>query len=147
MAGYVSTYFIENSDGVDGYDGIRKIDLVIAVGASDREWLSPLKFRTKAIEKPLWKIDTIIPNPKQYYNCIIDAVIAFAPQFFSKCPLVYEVAKEIGKNNRIDFNEKSQIPKSWDLLRAQATPIFEKLSIYEARLSSIRGQLRYPKWE
>ena len=39
---------------------------------------------------------------------------------------------------RLDFDSgKDKIPASWESLRKEATPIFEKLNVFEAKLSQI----------
>ncbi len=77
---------------------------------------------------------------------IIDAFIAFAPELFKECSILQKVANEIGNSTSIDFTNSETIPKSWNHLREQARPIFEKIPIFEAQISEIRGKDKYPVW-
>jgi pyruvate formate-lyase activating enzyme-like uncharacterized protein len=135
MAGYIGMYLFGDDRG---NDGVNSIYLGILVGTSDRQWLEPVQIKqSKNVVKPVWDIGVIIPDPDNYQNSLIDACIAFAPHLFMNCTELENVKKEIGKSTRIDFTDKSQIPKSWNSLRRQALPIFEKLSIFDASIRKI----------
>jgi len=145
VAGYVKFYLLGGKGGYMGVDGINPIDLVIGVGTSDREWLKPVSIRTGKQSNPIWKLDSIIPDPDNYENSIIDAFIAFSPHSFKECSKFQEVVTQVGNSLQIDFNDKEKIPKSWGMLREEAKPIFEKMTVFEANLSELPS--KYPKWE
>ena len=128
--------------GVNGSDGINPIDLIIGVGTSDREWLEPL-FASKESQ---FGIKAMIPNPDSYSNTIIDACIAFAPSLFNKCGLLKQVSDELGGITKLDFTNKDSIPSSWDALRFQAKPVFEKISVFESPINEIRGREKFPNF-
>jgi len=142
LAGFIKLYLIGGRGGFDGADGINPIDLIIGVGASDREWLEPIF----AAKKSYLGIEVIIPDPDNYQNSIIDACIAFAPDLFKKCELLHKVAVELGGSNRLDFTDKNTIPKSWEELRDQARPIFGNISVFESPIIEISGKMKFPKW-
>jgi len=144
-AEYVKILLVGKKAGTEKTSGINSIDVAILIGEGNREWLEAMRAASKRPVKPVWKIDVIIPDPVNYSNCIIDACMAFAPHLFKECPELDNVAKQIGNASRIDFTEEDQIPKSWNKLREQARPIFEKMSIFEAgSISQIHT--KYPKW-
>jgi len=144
MAGYVKMYMVGSLGGVDGVDGIGNINLVIGVGASDREWLRVLNQNPNS--NPFWKLKTIIPDPQNYENSIIDAVIAFAPELFKECSELKLVAKQLGTSTRISF-DSGPVPESWEKLREQARPIFEKIAVFESPIVELRGKDKYPSWD
>ena len=131
--------------------GINSIDVAILIGANGRDFFEAMRPAYKNMSKRIWRIDSIIPDPTNYSDSIIDACIAFAPHLFEECSELQNVAREIGSSRRIDFTEEEEfnkIPKSWSKLREQAKPIFDKISIWEIEgISSIPLRKRYPKWE
>ena len=145
MAGYVKFYLVGGKGGYCGVDGINPINMIIGVGASDREWLSPIIMNSKNQSKPIWKLNVIIPDPDNYGNSIIDACIAFCPEKFKDCSYFDEVVKQVGNSERIEFVNEDKIPSSWSKLRNQALPIFEKMTVFEAKISEMPD--KYPKWE
>lgn len=148
MAGYIKAYISGTRGGFDGADGISSFELVIGVGASDREWLKPLYYANReTLKTTIWKIEKIIPNPENYENSIIDAFIAFAPGLFEGCEILQKVASEIGSSKSIDFTNPKTIPKSWNRLREKARPIFEKIPVFEANMLELRGREKYPRWQ
>ena len=136
MAGYSSIFCIGGVGGFQGYDGINPINLQIFVGNSDRMWLeSHYVDRTL---KPIGKIRVIIPEVPGALNGLLDACIAFAPKYFQECPSLENVKEDLRDIKRLDFHlGKDKIPTSWESLRKEAAPIFEKLNVFEARLSQI----------
>ena len=136
MAGYSSIFCIGGVGGFQGCDGINPINLQIFVGNSDRMWLeSHYVDRTL---RPIGKIRIIIPEVPDSLHRLLDACIAFAPKYFQECPSLEKVKEELRDTKRLDFDSgKDKIPASWESLRKEATPIFEKLNVFEAKLSQI----------
>ena len=69
--------------------------------------------------KPLGKIWRIIPST--FETALLDACIAFAPQFFESCETLNKV-----KSNLPDTDLLDNRPEGWNKLREEARPIFEK---------------------
>ena len=150
-AEYVKMLLVGKKAGSEQKSGINSIDVAILIGANSREYLEAMRPSYKNASKPIWEIDSMIPDPGNYSNSIIDACIAFAPHLFEECSELQNVASEIGNSRRIDFTEEedaNKIPKSWSKLREQAKPIFDKISIWEIEgMSSRQLRKKYPKWE
>ena len=101
---------------------------LIIVGDGGRQW-----FQSSYIDrhiKPIGKLDTIIPEGPAHPNALLDACIAFAPEFFESCPTLDEVKSTIPYEQRvIDFDMdsgNSKIPEKWSQLREEARPIYDK---------------------
>ena len=88
--------------------------------------------------RPIGKIRTIIPEVPDALHGLLDACIAFAPKYFQECPSLEKVKGELRDTKRLDFDSgKDKIPASWESLQKEATPIFEKLNVFEAKLNQI----------
>ena len=136
MAGYSSIFCIGGVGGFQGVDGINPINLEIFVGNSNRMWLQSHYVDTTL--KPIGKISVIIPEIPDAQHRLLDACIAFAPKYFQDCPSLEKVKKELENAVKLDFDlGKDKIPDSWKSLRKEATPIFKKLNIFEAKLNQI----------
>ena len=136
MAGYSSIFCIGGVGGFQGVDGINPINLQIFVGNSDRMWLES-HYVDKTL-KSIGKISVIIPDVPDATHRLLDACIAFAPKYFQVCPSLEKVKKELENTERLDFDlGKDKIPASWESIRKEATPIFEKLNIFEAKLKQV----------
>ena len=88
--------------------------------------------------KPIGKIRVIMPEVPDALHRLLDACIAFAPKYFQECPSLEKVKEDLRDTKRLDFHlGKDKIPASWESLRKEAAPIFEKLNVFEAKLSQI----------
>ena len=136
MAGFSKIYCVGGLGGFQGRDGINPIDLQILVGNGDRMWLEPHYFDNRL--KPIGKIKKIIPEFPDPLNTLFDAIIAFAPKYFNNCPSLNEVKKDLKNVTKLDFDfARDKIPSSWNYLRREAKPTFERMNIFEAELSKI----------
>ena len=136
MAGYSTIYCIGGEGGFQGADGMNPIYFQILQGEGERRWLEPHYF-DKTIT-PIGKINVIIPESPELKDAIVDACVAFAPKYFQECPSLEKVKEDLRDTKRLDFDSgKDKIPASWESLRKEAAPIFEKLNVFEARLSQI----------
>ncbi len=72
--------------------------------------------------KPLSKIWRIIPCGPEDENALLDACIAFAPQFFESCKSLNEIKSNLGDTDILETKR----PEGWEKLRNEARPIFEK---------------------
>ena len=143
MAGLRKLFCIGGKGGFMGADGINPISLQILVGQSDRFWLEPRYFDDTL--KPIGKIQVIIPNQNDHTNSLIDACIAFSPEYFKKCPSLEKVKQGLDNFKRLDFDlHEEKIPESWNQLRKEAVPIFEKLNIFQADLVELDVDKKYP---
>ena len=125
-------YFI----GHAGYDGLNPIKAIIVVGNSDRQWLQAIDIHKKS--KTLGKIQTIIPQGPDDPDSIIDAIIAFAPDYFLNCPSFEQVSKDCQHLSVLDFDlSLDKIPKSWFSLREEAKKIIPSIGIFKAPFTPV----------
>ena len=125
-------YFI----GHAGYDGLNPIKAIIVVGNSDRQWLQAILFDKKS--KRLGKIRVIIPRGPDDPDSIIDAIIAFAPDYFLNCVSFEQVSKDCQHLSVLDFDlSLDKIPKSWFSLREEAKKIIPSIGIFKAPFTPV----------
>jgi len=125
-AEYTAIFLVDNNAE---YGGEYNMNLfLIIVGDGGRRWFQP-SYIDRHI-KPIGKLDTIIPEGPTHPNALLDACIAFAPDFFESCPTLDEVKSTIPDDQRgIDFDMesgKNKIPEKWSQLREEARPIYDK---------------------
>jgi hypothetical protein len=134
MAGFSRIYCLGGMGGFMGADGLNPLSAQILVGDADRQWLEPRYFDKRF--KPIDKIGAIVPESPNHPYMLLDACMAFFSNLFEKCHSLKEVRKQGIGLTRLDFNAKgSEIPKSWNVLRKEAIPIFRNLAIFEAELN------------
>ena len=137
MAGYSKIYCIGGLGGFEGADGINPIDFQIWVGDGERRWFEVHYFNDKI--KPIGKLRTIIPESPDHPDGLLDACIAFSPEYFHVCAALEAVREKLQSQDRLDFNlEKRRIPREWVALREQARPLFRDLIIFEAELEPLQ---------
>lgn len=133
MAGISKLYVVGGQGGFMGSDGVNPVDFIILVGDSSRQWLEPV-YHDPSI-KPLGRLTTIIPEGPDRPDSLLDACIAFAPGFFSKCPSLKKVRVQLADTERLDFDlGRSAIPTSWAALREEARPIYQHICMWQATL-------------
>ena len=133
MAGFSKLFVIGGQGGFMGADGVNPIEFMILVGDSGRQWLEP--FYHDVSIKPLGQLKTIVPEKSDSPDSVLDACIAFAPGYFTKCPSLKKVRKELGDLEQLDFdNGQSEIPASWPALREEARQVFAKMNLWRADL-------------
>ena len=97
---------------------------IILQGEGDRQWLQCLYIDRKFT--PLSRISRIIPCGPNDKNALLDACLAFAPEFFESCESLNEVKSNLPENkDALDF-DLEKCPEGWEKLREEARPIFEK---------------------
>lgn len=136
MAGYSKIYCIGGEGGFLGADGMNPIDFQILVGDGDRQWLEVRYFNRDI--KPIGRVRVIIPAGPDHPNSLIDACLAFFPEYFESCPSLAQVIEALGNVSRIDFDLDGE-PFGWSQLREEAKPLFKYLVIYKADLQKING--------
>ena len=142
MAGFSRIFCIGGLGGFQGADGINPISLQIWVGDGNRQWLEPHYFDKNIA--PIGNIQKIIPEGPDHPNSLIDACIAFSPNYFNTCSSILEVDEELKNVDYLDFSsEKDKIPKIWHELRQEALPFFEKLNIFKADLVELKVNEKY----
>jgi hypothetical protein len=72
--------------------------------------------------KPLSKIWRIIPCGPNDKDALLDACIAFAPEFFKSCESLNKVMSNLPDTEILEVNR----PEGWEELREEAREIFEK---------------------
>lgn len=132
MAGYGKIFCVGGEGGYLGSDGINPILFQIFVGDASRQWLE-VNYVDSSI-KPIGKIITIIPQGPDHKDSIIDACLAFYPQFFGSCPSLPAVKEKLKDAERMDFDLGKNVPEEWAQLREEARPLLSKLAIYKAEL-------------
>ena len=93
----------------------------ILQGEGGRQWLQCINITLapKPSRSRIWKIVPSSPNDK---NALLDACLAFAPEFFESCESLNEVKSNLPDTGMLE--EKR--PEGWEKLREEARPIFEK---------------------
>jgi len=97
----------------------------ILQGEGGRQWLQCINITLapKPSRSRIWKIVPSSPNDK---NALLDACLAFAPEFFESCESLNEVKSNLPENkDALDF-DLEKCPEGWEKLREEARPIFEK---------------------
>lgn len=136
MSGYTKIYVIGGKGGFQGVDGVNPIELMILVGDGNRRWLSPQYFNQSL--KSLGRLNTLIPSTPSDSNALLDACIAFHPLHFRACDSLKQVENLLQESECLDFTSMPQeIRQTWETLRNEARPLFEKLNIYQAVLTPV----------
>ena len=93
----------------------------ILQGEGGRQWLQCINITLapKPSRSRIWKIVPSSPNDK---NALLDACLAFAPEFFESCESLNEVKSNLPDTGMLE--EKR--PEGWEKLREEARTIFEK---------------------
>ena len=127
-------YCIGVEGGFMGSDGLRTICLQIPVTESDRHAL--VAYHLDKRIRPMGRVKVIIPTSSDHRDALIDAFLAFYPEYFESCPSLAQVAEGLANARRIDFHLDGE-PTGWAQLREEARPLFKKMIIYEASLNKI----------
>jgi len=137
MAGFSKIYVMGGEGGFMGADGVNPIEAMILVGDADRQWLEARYFNNEL--KPLGKLKSIVPVGPDHPDSLLDACIAFCPQYFDACPSLNAVRSALVNANRLDFDASpNEIPEAWTKLREEARPIFKVLNIWQADLVPLK---------
>ena len=136
MAGYSRIYCIGGEGGFLGADGMNPIDFQILVGDADRQWLEVRYFNRRI--QPMGRIGSIIPKGPDHPDALIDACLAFFPEYFESCPSLTQVVEALGNASRLDFHFDGE-PSGWGQLREEARHLFKHLVIYKAELEKVNG--------
>lgn len=139
MSKFSQVYFIANDDSRN-FEHFDNIDLQIFLGEGNRQWYEP-HYLDDSI-KPLGKIESMVPIGPNDENSLLDACIIFAPIYFELCPSLKKIELELKDKTFLDFN-LDKIPDSWNQLRREAEPIFEKLNIFKMKLIPLTAEQRY----
>ena len=142
MAGFSKSFILGGEGGVMGADGVNPISLFILVGDADRQWLEPVYVNRNI--KPMGNIKVIIPPGPDDPRMLLDACLAFAPEFFLECPSLASLMVRLKKENRLDFHVNTpDIRDEWDRLRSEAWPIFKKFHLWECDFRSLGKDSRW----
>ena len=136
MAGISKIYCIGGEGGFLGSDGMNPIDFQILVGDANRQWLE-VQYFNKDI-RPIGRVRVIIPKGPDHPDALIDACLAFFPEYFESCPSLAQVVEALGNVPRIDFHLDGE-PSGWAQLRKEAKPLFKYLVIYKTELQKVNG--------
>jgi hypothetical protein len=80
--------------------------------------------------RPISKIRTVVPESPESPYTILDASIAFYPQFFKDCADLMNVKEQLKNTTFLDLD--LNMPEGWKNLREEAFPYFKKLRINTA---------------
>ena len=76
------------------------------------------------------KIRTVVPDSPESQYALLDASIAFYPQFFKDCASLMNVKEQLKNTTFLDLD--LNMPEGWKNLRKEAFPYFKKLRINTA---------------
>ena len=76
------------------------------------------------------KIRTVVPESPESPYALLDASIAFYPQFFKDCASLMNVKEQLKNTTFLDLD--LNMPRGWKNLRKEAFPYFKKLRINTA---------------
>ena len=119
--------------------------MTIFRGDGNRIWYEP-HYLDKSI-KPIGAIAVTVPKGPKDPNQLLDALIAFAPKFFEKCPSLDAVKNKLAGKKRLDFDlHQDDIPENWEKLREEARSMIEQginaesgmLGIYSTEFKKIK---------
>ena len=108
-AEYTAIFLVDNNAEY-GCEYNRNLFFII-VGDGNRQW-----FQSSYIDrhiKPIGKIDRIVPEAPAHPNALLDACIAFAPEFFESCPTLDEVKSTIPDDHTMLDFDMGKIPEKW----------------------------------
>ncbi|MGI8402229.1 MAG: hypothetical protein ACR2NS_11605 [Gemmatimonadaceae bacterium] len=147
MAGFSKVYFVGSTGGFMGSDGLARPFFQIMVGDAGRQWLEPVydpESRANAghgvpaagdpVPRSIGDVKALVPSEPDSPVSVLDAVIAFFPEFFASCPSLPKVEAQLSGVTRLDFDIGQSVPSEWNQLRAEALPLFKELGIFEAEL-------------
>ncbi len=80
--------------------------------------------------RPISHIRTVVPESPESPYILLDASIAFYPQFFKDCASLMNVKKQLKNTTFLDLN--MNMPEGWRNLRKEVFPYFKKLRINTA---------------
>lgn len=139
MAGFSKLYVLGGEGGHGGADGVNPIRVLILVGDASRQWLEP-RYLDASI-RPLGQLRTIVPADPNDPEKLLDACIAFCPQFLAPCRSMAEVEAQLGNAERLDFHSSPEsVPAAWSSLRREARKRFSSLNIWQADLVRLEQQ-------
>lgn len=80
--------------------------------------------------RPISNIKTVVSESPENPYTLLDASIAFYPQFFKDCASLINVKEQLKNTTFLDLN--LNMPEGWKNLRKEAFPYFKKLRINTA---------------
>ena len=80
--------------------------------------------------RPISNIRTVVPESPESPYILLDASIAFYPQFFKGCSSLMNLKEQLKNTVFLDLN--LNMPEEWKNLREEAFPYFKKLRINTA---------------
>lgn len=140
MHKFHKVYFISNKNS-ENFETVESIDLQIFLGEGHRQWYEA--HYLDDLIKPIGKIRVMVPIGPNDENSLLDACIIFAPMYFESCPSLKKIQIELKDAKSLDFDLDKNIPESWNQLRHESEPIFEKLNIFKIKLVPLTADQRY----
>ena len=124
-AEYTRIFLVDDQSGKSGFmeHGTAEYNnhlFLILQGDGGRQWLE-CSYIDKSI-KPLGTIRVVIPEGPGHENALLDACIAFAPEFFKSCESLNKVMSNLPDTDILEVDR----PEFWETLREEAREIFEK---------------------
>lgn len=136
MASYSRIYIVYPPADFTDREGRRGGVLQIWVGDGNRQWLEAHWIGTS--HPPIARIKAIVPAGPDHPDSLIDACIAFFPDFFRGCPSLTEAELVLNDADRLDFDlGQFNVPLIWTKLREEARPFLAKFSILRGDLEPV----------
>ena len=128
MAGFNQIIIVGMPGGFQGTDGVNRIDLLMLIGNSGRQWIELLENRFS--NNPISNVKRIVPSAPDQKNSILDAIVLFCPELFSENILYTDFVNQLNDIEFIDFEADKNVPKDWETYRSSFIPIVKELDIY-----------------
>lgn len=77
--------------------------------------------------KPIGNIRRVVPGEPDSPTAVMDAVIAFYPEWFAECKSLTGIAEQLKDKDVLDLN--LSMPGGWEQLREEASPYYFRLRI------------------
>lgn len=135
MAGYTRIYCLGGEGGYQGADGVNPIQMQIWLGEGGRQWLEAHWFGLEP--RPLGQLRVLVPAAPDHPDMLLDACLAFMPDFFQACPSLEAVRGQLGAKETLDLHLGDDVPALWSRLREEARPVFAALPMWEGRLQRL----------
>lgn len=137
MSGISGYYYIGTAGGFLGADGLLGKDVEITIWEGDVRSLS-VRYLTNRYEPMSKELKSFIPKGPDDENQAREAIILFASNLFKDCPSYDKVKLECEGIDRIDFCDKTSVPKHfYDLLEESKSIKLEDVNMFKAVIYNV----------
>ena len=125
---YDVAWYVHDSASVREGSPIARPSLAIFLGQSDRPWFESRDMHGRP--RPIGRIRSVVPKTLDFDAFLLDALLALWPDAFRSCPSLGPVERKLARVEMLDFHlGADRIPAEWAALRAEARPLYERLTI------------------